>query len=127
MLYRYTLTFELDIDKYGNKVVNTLRDGIISMASLISDSPNIKIEDEESIQNNKKMAYKPIINTIDIAFDKDNPINSSVKYLLAYVKQIEAEGKQDSDFHHVLVTAINNMISQNIQDKNKEKGDNQDE
>lgn len=110
MLYRYTLTLDAEED-IPKKSLDALGDMMINGVMLIPHvNSNLKLEDEEAIQNNKKMLYKPIVNTIDVKFDPENEVSSSIKYLLSYVKQLENENQQESDFHNVLITAINTML-----------------
>lgn len=109
MLYRYTLTVDVDEDTPKSSI-ETLRGLMENGASFLSETHNITIEDENAIHNNKKMLYKPIVNTIDVKYDPEKPVSTSLKYLLAFVKQIEHDGLSNSDFHNVLITAINTMI-----------------
>lgn len=111
MLYRFTLTFDLDITKYGQKEIDKLRDAIKAETELITGQANVKVEDEDCIQNNKKMIIHPIVDTIDVHYDKDKPYSSSMKILRQYLQQLEEDGKQSTDYHMALVTAINGLIA----------------
>lgn len=110
MLYRYTLTFDLDTTKYGKKEIEKLRDNIQAGAELITDHANIKIEDEDDIHANKKRKLQAPVDTVDTPYDKENPTVSSIKILLQHIRQLEKENQITSDYYKALVNAVNALI-----------------
>lgn len=110
MLYRYTLTFnldEVDLDK-----TEKLKTAIKNEAEWIGTNVNVKVEDEHCIQANKKRLSAPIITTLDTTTfsNEKNIYLSSAKLLLENLKSIDESHKNYDDYHSALILAINCLV-----------------
>lgn len=116
MLYRFTLTFELPSEdreeSEAAKKLTLLKNTIKSNASLVGNNVNLKVEDEQCIQANKKRLVAPIITTLDTvnATSEKNDYLSAAKLLIENVKQLDENGQEHNDYYLALISAINCLI-----------------
>lgn len=110
MLYRFTLTLNIDEEKQGG--IDKLKSSIKNEAEWIGTNVNVKVEDEDCIQANKKRLIAPIITTLDtktLPNDK-NVYLASAKLLMENLKQLDENKKNYDDYHGAMITAINCLI-----------------
>ena len=124
MLYRFTLTLNLEEDKV--EYIEKLKTFIKNEAEWVGTNVNIKVEDEHCIQANKKRLIAPIITTLDTTTmpNEKNVYLSTAKLLIENLKQLDESNKDYDDFHGAMITAINCLIEKSGKietDKEEEK------
>lgn len=114
MLYRFTLTFNIDEENQNGteKLIEKLKNSIKNEAEWIGTNVNVKVEDEHCIQANKKRLIAPIITTLDTITmpNEKNVYLSTAKLLIENLKQLDESNKDYDDFHGAMITAINCLI-----------------
>lgn len=114
MLYRFTLTLNIDENESTHANIERLKNSIKNEAGWVGSNPNITVEDEHCIQTNKKRLVAPIITTLDtttMAEDK-TPYLSAARLLMENLKQLQ-ETTAHSDYHSAMIMAINALIEKN--------------